>query len=1784
MAKNPCQYWVEDEPAVCQYWDVASTVCTYTDFSNGYIQLADKAPYCNLIGTSYYVCKQYSKPADSAETRSRCVLPDTNRQASKHEDCSIWVRPVVSGTVNTDRYIDRPLNILDTSGEITSYNPPSFWTFADINGYNNGNCDGKGTTATCSGYSPYHLGFGPLKPQELTTEILTDLLNPEDFDIPYCITASGLGFRDPLSLSVFNLRAVLGRCKYWEGKPGTFIVDPVRGTINTIDYLCTNDDERTNLYSKYQLTEENGYIAPCNGAKPECPGYTSNICWQYVIDDYMAEGDKVLAEQILELRYYVRKEDWATLLPQILPGQIEEIYQNFYNLSFLEPDLYSWAGGFSLAVTESNTFSATIPAVKNYLNQFEYFDVNYETINLTAGIPTRNQPSYFPTLVRELKFDKLAPIIRTVFDKEELNTGSPVPASPIANNIFETSNIDHKYLAVWGDSFYYNSYVIAVNFSDPLLVALSDIYNMLAYYPSMSEMQNNLSEDNFNDIYNRLDTTLNNLIKYYPEKVFYSSLSTNENAFYIEVETFFGENNIIVFDSTDGFWEYDKISVVKTFMGAVIGQTAFSAEGDGGTVDNLPSYYKGFNSTVNKNCYVDFTLFPVRQDGNSSQIAYVYNNTIVDSKYYFQKYKVKVFENLFLDHSDVKFIGNKGAAVVIIPDEDRVLNSVHEPWGIEGDIKLNFIDPDGNTKSITMEIVAITKESLEVNQVLIKPKNADEFRSPCSFVLILGDYIYTYEKRSFSQTPEGDFTAEVPEESVISDSGKLEIQHGLDVTISNFPDAGILAAVVYRTQNGRIKGITRSKLLTWIRQPQCRDFEIKYLWDLVYYQWDLYPRGNCNYEETNAALNKTVGQQRQTFGPSCADHDKSTRVAAAPMWYPYNQCASTEKHFIISSAHGNIFDTMSVFNATNDDGTPAHGNWDLRMLGPLESYGTEESHASIWDCSCDFWYYNHVKASDNMFSGYARYRGGLSALDYEICVRDDGTPPKFGNVYREQLNSYRSFDRVKYYKISGMEYVEDYKWMPAPEHFTKANVFSMPPTVGYDLYTDEYDSPCYNQLGLLVASETIEGITIEESVDDKTRYRFDDIFRTNLSISLVYPKPKPAYVYLYDGEYRDIITWYTYRDVTDTSKSIHWAWQEEWNDIERDSNTSFLEALILGNVGENPYSYNALTFLDISYPNYSYDTKQQEHRQVTTEGFHDVKFVVSKPVGEILEENIEPYLLLQLGEGPARVFNLDGSWLDTSDIPSTIEFEGYDLNTVKINTGKYINSTLTGSEWITESTLFEEDDINDSEDAKGADQYLFMYDNDGMYYEKYYKRGLVVEPNVGKFDLLPKKFAQIPATDYEWKFSSTPVLDPESLLSNLVPDEYFPATITLDGAEYRSEEPPTFDITLDFSRGQSMYKPKVVTEVSIKFKYWVETEGLLAYNIPKVTIYKGIGLTSTFDIAGTIEKDMASIDNDSSIKTVTVALPWDYLSFRSPSKYFKLSFDTSLEASDDRSDIQGAFWPYMDNRIKILEVKLTEVTLESLTENLFTYERKYYVSTGSHGDIAPHGNDTTGEILNVPSSEMSTVYHTDTSAGIMGVPSSANNFTTMNKCRGRLLKPCYPDKWPYAGTDVHDMEKEQKKIHDSVAIEVGDTGFFTSSITPPGLKYKLDTLGLSFPKWECTFENTTTLALAPIVPQANYNDKGHRWDYDQYPPQHYYCGRGVWIEYFEYQYIDIATQTSYGSYSWMESQYQAAINRMEYGFWLYLTDNFGGGSSPITFYTGGQSTVDISTLTNMSLY
>ncbi|GAG77621.1 unnamed protein product, partial [marine sediment metagenome] len=70
--------------------------------------------------------------------------------------------------------------------------------------------------------------------------------------------------------------------------------------------------------------------------------------------------------------------------------------------------------------------------------------------------------------------------------------------------------------------------------------------------------------------------------------------------------------------------------------------------------------------------------------------------------------------------------------------------------------------------------------------------------------------------------------------------------------------------------------------------------------------------------------------------PQCGDHDvHPLRGFTGVMWYPYDSCDTYARYNILSTTEFDI-GRMEIFDT---DWEEPHGSWDLRMLGPSDSYG-----------------------------------------------------------------------------------------------------------------------------------------------------------------------------------------------------------------------------------------------------------------------------------------------------------------------------------------------------------------------------------------------------------------------------------------------------------------------------------------------------------------------------------------------------------------------------------------------------------------------------------------------------------------------------------------------------------------------------------------------------------------------------------------------------------------------------------------------------------------------------
>lgn len=1712
---NTCQYWIEDEPVQCTNWDDVNKTCKYPNPDDKGVY-ALFYPYCNGIGTAVR-CNKY----EGAGTKARCILPDPNRHVCNRKTGEKWSRE-------------------------------------EINGYNDGDCDDNGTDTTCSGYSSYHMAFGPLQPT-----------GDEAFDADGFSTIDEIGYRPPLNFEIYNLRAKLGRCYWWKDEVVEFSINSTTGEIEPIEFKCTNPDEMTNEFANFKRSDELGMNrAPCNGCKPECPGYTG-ICWEHCIDEKMRQGDKVLAEQVLELRYYLRKDAWSS-------------YE--YQESFMEPNIKAWAG--QPIHTEFDEYGREInwiiDAIHTSITNFETFEITRKKIPLTAGTQANDYIGHYPTMVRELKDLNLRPIIRNKFDENE----AYLP-------IFEVTKIKDKYIRIFGDVFYYGSKAYAINLSDPELAFLPP---ELKYYYSIAEIEAAYTEaknpEGFEKFYNNLGCLLENLMMYRPEKIVESEIS-GENSFYMDVETFFGDNEIVVFDKGSGAWEYDKVYVKKILCNGVIGQTGFSIEGSGGVINYLPAYENDFAAYTNKNGLISFQFFPFLSEDGGASIDYVYNDSVRERlaanplnpptfdtyEMGYELFRVKIFDRLELTKENFKIFGNALYVLVTLPDEDKKLSNAVKPWEIDGDISFTMDDGSELKTEVVDREENIAK--LEVNQIIIKAKNINKIKQICNDNTLNIGPIYNYEKRSFSEKP-ADTYEEVNEsfvgvDDVVSYRSEMKLeQKGNVFELTDFGYTSLIMSVIFRGTNGRIKGQTKTKMIAWVRQPYCRDVEITYLWGALYNHYKLLPEYNLYGPRGRGEEYAVIGG----YTPSCGDHDLSFWSGQGPMWYPYESCEDYARYNIT----GNLteYDT-SIMEVFNDPENP-HGYWDLRMLGPADNAGyTCGTHATWYLCVSDWSFCNEEKKGSNYFTGSGRYRGVLSVEDKIKCLSNDGTLPKFGSVYRDFLRSFRSMDNIDYYYSSGQQVMRRRKWVPMPEFYTAADI-----TAGINNYpfhsyssSDYYDDngSFAHPMGLMTVLSDIENVMINEKIDvdisnSPRRYRFEEVFDPHHSLAgLYYPYPKNLYQKLVGGNLLSVVSWYTYKDCptpgAGLDESTQWAWQEIWKGLERavPNIASFscidsgdMECCVQGSIDdyeisdpyylENSNIYGKHTFLNIEHPEYKYDMEMAEHRLVCSEGNHVITLLC--PSFSIDEEgNIDEYFAFELDTGPQRLFDIGGNW----DPDNNHEY--YNLYNI-----------CTQSPWSTTVSLFATGYNDSSEAVAEADgRMILTYDGLGEEVKEYYQRGLNVAVLTNKFDYLPTKTEFLSSDNYNVKLDTMP----DEASEDIVVGEWYqlPPCFDIqyncgavDNNDYVAIE---FKIRRESSDDALDSGIGAVGKIKCQFKFGAEKSEEEApkgvwfgnlYHIPAMKVYvndellyecdkmhlatKDVKLESkgcTYDLELDANDifDMKKEEANKRREIIAREASGKSAADIDTSMNVKIEFRTAPTTSE--VDEESGLWDHYNTANKMVKIEciyLYHTNFIDAKEEAVTYERKYNVSYGKHGDFPPHGYDSTGSLLYTLPNDKSTVYQNDSIGGVIGMPNSSNDCETMNKCRGRILKECHADKEMLdiqGGGGIswlRGAEQEQKKIHDAVAIHSGGTTFSMRSICPPGLQEYLNKAGTIFPSWPCYFVNSLVLPLAQVIPREMYSPGGHLFVYDdsetQRIPNCGKYGRIFWRsteDVFEYAYARV---------------------------------------------------------------
>lgn len=1756
MAINRCQYWNTYEPSECVYWDSANTSCTYVaenkEEDGQDVKPPLFYPLCNYLGTAV-ACPSYS-PSVPGTFKTRCILPDPTRHVCNRFTGKKWIAP------------ELPLD------------------FSNINGYNDGTCDGSGTNTTCSGYSPQHMGFGRLVPSssgelDLKKDDTYSLLT--EFDI-----------RLPLHFVVYNLRAELSKCKWWDGDYVPFTVNSGTQLVELGGtWVCTSEQD-TSSYSDFN--NETG--PPCNGCKAECP-YYSGVCWEYCIDELLQSGDPVLAEQVHELRYYCKEGQWTS----------DALAAYFVNQGYI----YTWGGSrfekdssvllrgdINYTVnSESNTIDEyQIPSVKTYMDSFDIFNVKYDNLVLTKGTSVEGELITFPHLVQNFSLLELAPIIKNKFE---------------VDGVYEAAVFGEVSLLLYGKVFTPGE-VFVLNISHSSIGSL--VPKELFSYDSLLDIKLDKGTKAYQEFYTMYEKTIKTLKRLTVTGKNLNKLSDTLNTTFIVEGPLYAENELlhvkdgslvntlVVFQDTAYGLLFSKINVVKSLVGGALLQTSFSIEGDNTPVRALYDYTQGFNAHINKDTgSMVFEFFPFSNINHTYAASYFYDDYVnvslvgtiptETSTEYRGHYLYKITSvNYILSDGEATYgepceyyrLGEDGYFLIQI--NHTGINNVFQPWEFDR-IFASF--EDGSSCDFEKVFSGADSSFLEVNQMIVKPKNEADFKSICSAIIIIENLTY-YKKLSFEEIP---VVSDGWEFSAVDASGEsLDINYNkttYDVSysdnvlnISNFQFI-MVPSVVISNRAGRDFSVFRTRPLGWVKQVACPAVEIYYSWAANYTQWSNSPTCRCcgEWSEVNAQ------QSGYSLTPPCGDHDISAFTGVGPIWWPFNGCDPYATYDIISNLDNYSFDVIGLFKQTNEDGNKIHGDHDMRMLGPANNIAFHGRGCNfLIPCSCNWRTTNNTKSGDNFFTGWGRIRSGVSMDELLLWENDQGVLPKFGNSNRPQFDSYRTIGKEQYLKTSdgGSTWTTAWKLMPAFMTFTKADFLDKTTNSVWDYGGSAIENApsVNNPLGFFLAT-SFEGTSVNENVDYVNRFTLGEICHTNLVVdSIRYPKVAGEYASSKKGG--TIYPWYEFKAynppktaedlITDDSESgssgnvmVQWAWQEKWKSLERitseeKTSTEFIRELVTSFdssfdsnyilMDDSEALYGSLLFLDVSYPDYLYNYKLDEFTTTTTEGYHVIQFIA--PEKDLSTGNYLGYICLKLDDGPMRAISWKTrTWLAEDSKEDSLSLDGYNVELYNKCTGQEDALLVDDIEtsWFDGVTLFDStctisnealDKAADTAEENNQMVQSYKLDGDGKEITKKlcFQRGLAFLLNSEAFE-----GKNLPTTSIPVLFNA---------------DEF--NTVVGEGAAHKV----VCNTTIYIDRAVSFdYKVKTISSLEMTYFYGAdpligEDENTVYnyYHIPAIKIYSSEdGITKDFLLYENATMTLY-IDNSIDLSTNTLVYSWDntleYIYNGASYIIIELRVSPNAKELSELSDKQLSMYEASLNYVKYEVYEVYESVLANATESVRSWERKYYVSYGNSGDSPPQGNEPSEISTLYPREwEKSTVYTKDTSEGVLNMDGSdKNGFTITSKIRGRVLHEIYEDNKNLDG-DLYVMEGKQKKIFDS-SLKVNPENALMYSIVPPSLEEYLVNEGVSFLEQPVNLilKNTLLTELAEINNFKPISGEGHK-----YLPSEYHHGNCKgWCgakedAVFEYVFTALDEEANGG---FTGQSYRSAFDMFYFGTYLYM--------------------------------
>lgn len=1321
---NTCHYWIKGLPGVCKHWEAGDPGnCTYEKYNSRTQRIYPSGwnfGHCDFLGRrgscSKYELGKYGEDLD----QYICVAPS----------------PFFSGL------------FIDEDGEKKAVKK------SNVDGYNAddlfvGRCDGCGfgrgsegytkssegadctniefvkLPSVCNHYRPFHMGFGYQTPK--TTDINEAGTEKGRITIDERETIVS---RLPLSFRVYNLRAKLQKCAYWNRDQGSDFVEEAPGLYLEFDDdgvsdFCTNTDPFVTPYHTVDAHAFDGYpynilenvwseagCIVCNGAKSECPGYTGK--WIYCIDERLRRGDKVSAQQVLELRFWMN--DWAS--------------QEEYDAVFKRPpnkedpstsSIYTYGKWDVISekpidsILSGSEVSLCVPYVRQEFSTdlIQTDSVVYHQKSITApGQVT------FPNLIKDIQYINVSIlyIIYPYASKDPFN----LLLNPICGVQEETpcvkrnNSIDGDEVSVVGYTIKEKT-IYAFNATKVGFGGVRELmdYNSVLAIETVKQKR---------EFYIRLEAFLETLNKEEPNSL-YTTTSDDNGSFVIgPIELVYQKlNELIICLNVGDCWVFRKRVVWSQWHGGAVIQCdtpevfAFSHEykKDVAYVDDGYSIFTPSATAAGRlipfKGYNPYELSTEVGSLLSVNKTEVYANLL--DVHYNYSYCIKKVEKKNVEVTRWKRTNNAGSLWIEIQD----LNLCYIfDWGVDR-AELYREDEVGNvieTVEMQKTFPSGTHKQINIhpNACIIKPSSGEKK----GFFLyddwkIKVDYWY----KTISNDTDITFSDDDIDISIaypnfdgsynrfVGNTGYTVAQSNDDNTFSVFNIAKSTVALLglFLDDDGRVISTMATKICVDVARVFSRDVEIYYGWIGDYNAYELKPKSGFLRVEEDGPF-RLESKKASPFGSTapCGDHDLGFFSNTGPMWFPYSDCEIEDWYDIWVGANWCVLP---------HEGTPRS---DYRFVGPEKFIPWCSPKSVLWDCaedwSCGF---SQLLLNTVRFTGYARKRGYVDPTTYRAF---DWTLPKFGNVLREYVERFRSIDNSCYISMKDQRYTPKYAWMPLVIDDTS-----------FYLSFNCIDNNTINFVNplnfWLIGTDVGEGIL--KYKNEYIRLGFDEIFGVRKTILASYPPPL-----LEQGSGYNYVSYYHFKD-----DAYQWAWQEKWKDIERDFGITY-----------------PLNFVIIKRPPYLLARDKKEHRFIAEEGLYDFKYVA--PEIEFEKCRVEKYPYIQLGSGEKRYFEIIYPE-EEYELEELVEWRDENEGAVG-GSGKKENIyeiTTTGGKWIHISEnypehhnmIYDSDAVATKAAAEDKDRKIeISYDSVLDETEEYvYNRGIVTKIYKNRLKYLPYK-------------------------------------------------------------------------------------------------------------------------------------------------------------------------------------------------------------------------------------------------------------------------------------------------------------------------------------------------------------------------------------------------------------------------------------------------------------